>query len=157
VEYVGHPLIQVVEEFKQANAHLVKPQRTNIALLPGSRMQEIKKKLPIMLRLTKEFPDCTFSIAQAPSLDDAFYHTLTSGFPNVQLVKGKTYELLMQSHAALVTSGTATLETALFSVPVVCYKGSKFSYEIAKRLIKVPYIALVNLPRQTCGKRIDTG
>jgi lipid-A-disaccharide synthase len=146
VEYVGHPLIQVVEEFKQANAHLVKPQRTNIALLPGSRMQEIKKKLPIMLRLTKEFPDCTFSIAQAPSLDDAFYHSMTSSYPNVQLVKGKTYELLMQSHAALVTSGTATLETALFAVPeVVCYKGGKVSYEIAKRLIKVPYIALVNL------------
>jgi len=99
-----------------------------------------------MLKLTREFPDCTFSIAQAPSLDDAFYESMTSGYPNVKLVKGKTYELLMQSHAALVTSGTATLETALFAVPeVVCYKGSKISYEIAKRLIKVPYISLVNL------------
>ena len=146
VEYVGHPLIQVVEEFKNANPQLVKPERKNIALLPGSRMQEIKVKLPIMLKLTREFPDCTFSIAKAPSLEDAFYETMTSGYPNVNLVKGKTYELLMQSHAAVVTSGTATLETALFAVPeVVCYKGSKVSYEIAKRLIRVPYISLVNL------------
>jgi lipid-A-disaccharide synthase len=146
VEYVGHPLVQVVEEFKNANTHLVKPERRNIALLPGSRMQEIKIKLPIMLKLTREFPDCTFSIAQAPSLDDDFYESMTTGYPNVKLVKGKTYELLMQSHAALVTSGTATLETALFAVPeVVCYKGGKVSYEIAKRLIKVPYISLVNL------------
>jgi lipid-A-disaccharide synthase len=146
VEYVGHPLVQVVDEFKKANPQLVKPETINIALLPGSRMQEIKIKLPIMLKLTREFSDCTFSIAQAPSLDDAFYESMTSGYPNVKLVKGKTYELLMQSHAALVTSGTATLETALFAVPeVVCYKGSKISYEIAKRLIKVPYISLVNL------------
>lgn len=146
VVYVGHPLVQVVDEFKKAHSYLTKPERRNIALLPGSRMQEIKKKLPIMLRLTKEFPDCTFSIAQAPSLDDHFYETMTDGYPNVKLVKGKTYELLMQSHAALVTSGTATLETALFAVPeVVCYKGSKVSYEIAKRLIKVKYISLVNL------------
>lgn len=109
-------------------------------------MQEISKKLPIMLKLSLEFPDFTFSIAQAPSLDDAFYESMTAGYPNVKLVRGKTYDLLMQSHAALVTSGTATLETALFAVPeVVCYKGSKISYEIAKRLIKVPYISLVNL------------
>ena len=146
VEYVGHPLIQVVEEFRIKNAELIKPTQKNIALLPGSRQQEIKIKLPIMLSLTKEFPDCIFSIAKAPSLDDSFYQTMTYGYPNVKLVKGKTYDLLMQSHAALVTSGTATLETALFAVPeVVCYKGSKISYEIAKRLIKVKYIALVNL------------
>jgi lipid-A-disaccharide synthase len=146
VEYVGHPLVQVVDEFKISHAELVKPSEINIALLPGSRMQEINIKLPIMLEVSRYFPSCKFSVAQAPSLDDSFYAPMVKGYPNVQLVKEKTYELLMQSHAALVTSGTATLETALFGVPeVVCYKGSRISYEIAKRLIKVPYISLVNL------------
>ena len=146
VDYVGHPLVQVVDEYKTANPQLVKPSEIHIALLPGSRMQEINIKLPIMLAVTRDFPACRFSVAQAPSLDESFYAPFIQGYPNVQLVRGKTYELLMQSHAAMVTSGTATLETALFGVPeVVCYKGSRVSYEIAKRLIKVPYISLVNL------------
>jgi lipid-A-disaccharide synthase len=109
-------------------------------------MQEIRKKLPIMLEATKSYPNYRFRIAQAPSLERTFYETMTGQYANVEIVQGKTYELLMQSHAALVTSGTATLETALFGVPeVVCYKGSTVSYEIAKRLIKVKYISLVNL------------
>jgi lipid-A-disaccharide synthase len=146
VEYVGHPLVQVIDEYRKENAHLRPPTQTSVALLPGSRMQEIRKKLPIMLEATKNFPDCRFCIAQAPSLDRSFYETMTAQSGNVEIVQGKTYELLMQSHAALVTSGTATLETALFGVPeVVCYKGSTVSYEIAKRLIKVKYISLVNL------------
>jgi lipid-A-disaccharide synthase len=146
VEYVGHPLVQVIDEFRKEHAHLKPPAQPSIALLPGSRMQEIRKKLPIMLEATKNFPNCKFHIAQAPSLDRSFYETMTAQYSNVELVQGKTYELLMQSHAALVTSGTATLETALFGVPeVVCYKGSTVSYEIAKRLIKVKYISLVNL------------
>ncbi|MBL7761902.1 MAG: lipid-A-disaccharide synthase, partial [Chitinophagaceae bacterium] len=95
---------------------------------------------------TKFFPQYQFVIAQAPSLDDSFYKTFTDAYPNVSAAKNKTYDLLLQAKAALVTSGTATLETALFGVPeVVCYKGSAVSYEIAKRVIKVKYISLVNL------------
>jgi lipid-A-disaccharide synthase len=146
VEYVGHPLVQIIEEFKSSNTTLHPPAVTTVALLPGSRMQEIKKKLPIMLAATRFFPSWRFVVAQAPSIDKEFYEDLIGRLPNVELVQGKTYAILMQSHAALVTSGTATLETALFRIPeVVCYKGSTISYEIAKRLIKVPYISLVNL------------
>ncbi|MFN7686205.1 MAG: lipid-A-disaccharide synthase [Sphingobacteriales bacterium] len=146
VTYVGHPLVQVIEDFKKANSTLTLTPHPSVALLPGSREQEIKKKLPIMLETTRNFPDVQFRIAQAPSLERSFYESMTAQYPNVELIQGKTYELLMQSHAALVTSGTATLETALFGVPeVVCYKGSAVSYEIAKRLIKVKYISLVNL------------
>ena len=146
VDYVGHPLVQVVDEFKKANPTIVKTSNLSIALLPGSRLQEISKKLPIMLELTQKFPEIDFAVAQAPSIDIDFYDSMLSYYPNVRLAKGRTYQLLMQSHAALVTSGTATLETALFGVPqVVCYKGSQLSYAIAKRLIKVKYISLVNL------------
>jgi lipid-A-disaccharide synthase len=99
-----------------------------------------------MLELTRKFPEIDFAVAQAPSIDIDFYDSMLSYYPNVRLAKGRTYQLLMQSQAALVTSGTATLETALFGVPqVVCYKGSQLSYAIAKRLIKVKYISLVNL------------
>jgi lipid-A-disaccharide synthase len=146
VDYVGHPLVQVVDEFKKANPTIVKTSNLSIALLPGSRLQEISKKLPIMLELTGRFPEVDFAVAQAPSIDIDFYDSMLSYYPNVRLAKGRTYQLLMQSHAALVTSGTATLETALFGIPqVVCYKGSQLSYAIAKRLIKVKYISLVNL------------
>jgi lipid-A-disaccharide synthase len=145
VEYVGHPLVEVIENHKlQATGH--EPAKPVVALLPGSRKQEIAKKLPIMLEAGKSFPAYQFIIAQAPSLDDSFYETFTAPYPNVSSVKNKTYDLLLQSKAALVTSGTATLETALFGVPeVVCYKGSPISYQIARRLIKVKYISLVNL------------
>lgn len=144
VDYVGHPLVQVIEEFKIENS---KPETANyIALLPGSRKQEISKKLPIMLQISKTFPEYQFVLAKAPGLDDEFYAGFMQHYTNVSSVRNKTYELLMQSKAALVTSGTATLETALFLVPeVVCYKGSNISYQIAKRLIKIKYISLVNL------------
>lgn len=150
VEYVGHPLVEVIESQKSnPDSYREKSQNTEsniIALLPGSRKQEIEKKLPIMLEATKFFPQYQFVIAQAPSLDDSFYKTFTDAYPNVSTAKNKTYDLLLQAKAALVTSGTATLETALFGVPeVVCYKGSPISYEIAKRVIKVKYISLVNL------------
>jgi lipid-A-disaccharide synthase len=115
-------------------------------LLPGSRKQEIAKKLPVMLEVSKDFPAYQFIIAQAPSVDDSFYKTLTQQYTNVSAVKNQTYDLLLQAKAALVTSGTATLETALFAVPeVVCYKGSFLSYQIGKRLVSVKYISLVNL------------
>jgi lipid-A-disaccharide synthase len=149
VEYVGHPLVEVVDDFLNSELQTTnyKSQTTNIiALLPGSRQQEILKKLPIMLEVAKHFPEYQFVVAKAPGLDESFYAELLNPYSNVSSVVNKTYELLVQSKAALVTSGTATLETALFAVPeVICYKGSAFSYEIAKRLIKIKFIGLVNL------------
>ena len=159
VEYVGHPLVEVVEERKKSEVgsqkseggNQLEPQTNSnnkpiIALLPGSRKQEILKKLPIMMEVSKSFPDYQFVVAKAPGQEDSFYDDLLAGYPNVSSVSGKTYHLLMQSTAALVTSGTATLETALFGVPeVVCYKGSNISYQIAKRLVNIKYISLVNL------------
>ena len=156
VEYVGHPLVEVIEEKKSGvrslelgvvnDSRLLTPNSRLIALLPGSRKQEISKKLPIMLEVAKSFPDYQFVVAMAPGLDDAFYAPFLSAYQNVSTVSNKTYDLLLQAKAALVTSGTATLETALFGVPeIVCYKGSNISYQIAKRLIKIKYISLVNL------------
>ena len=116
-----------------------------IALLPGSRKQEVTRMLGIMLKVVDKFPEYQFVIGCAPSLTEDFYKSLI-GNANVQLVFNKTYQLLQVASAALVTSGTATLETALLYVPeVVCYKGNKISYLIAKNLVKVKYISLVNL------------
>ena len=155
VEYVGHPLVEVIESYKSGvgseestkrNSPLTTHHSPLIALLPGSRKQEIAKKLPIMLEVSRSFPDHQFVVAEAPSVEDEFYQNFTKDYSNVSAVKNQTYDLLMQARAALVTSGTATLETALFGVPeVVCYKGSSISYQIAKRVIKVKYISMVNL------------
>jgi lipid-A-disaccharide synthase len=146
VEYVGHPLIEVIERFKTTDSKLALSDKNIIALLPGSRKQEINKKLPIMLQVSKSFPDFQFIVAKAPGLHDDFYEPFMVPYNNVSVVSNQTYNLLNQAAAALVTSGTATLETALFGVPeVVCYKGNPVSYEIAKRVIKVKYISLVNL------------
>lgn len=143
VHYVGHPLIEVIEKFKSSHQSAIQPI---IALLPGSRKQEIAKKLPIMLSVATKFPHYEFVVAQAPGQDDAFYKPFLEGQQNVKVVKDSTYHLLSHSTAALVTSGTATLETALFGVPeIVCYKGSAISYQIAKRLVKIKFISLVNL------------
>jgi lipid-A-disaccharide synthase len=146
VEYVGHPLVEEVESQKLKVKSQNLSNKEIIALLPGSRKQEILKKLPIMLEVSKSFPAYQFIVAKAPGVDDNFYSSLLRPYKNVSAVSGKTYGLLMQSKAALVTSGTATLETALFGVPeVVCYKGSWISYQIGKRLVKVKFISLVNL------------
>jgi lipid-A-disaccharide synthase len=158
VEYVGHPLVEVIDRFRAAppTPHFSSPihptpgsapgPRPIIALLPGSRKQEILKKLPVMLEVSRHFPDYQFVVAQAPGQDEAFYSSLLAPYPNVSSVSNQTYALLLQARAACVTSGTATLETALFGVPeIVCYKGSSISYQIAKRLIRVKYISLVNL------------
>ncbi len=145
VEYVGHPLVEEVEKFNDESSvsNNLKPC---IAVLPGSRKQEILKKLPVMLEVSKQFQEYQFVIAKAPGLEDEFYNELIKDYTNVSSVSNETYSLLTQSTAALVTSGTATLETALFGVPqVVCYKGSEISYQIAKRLISIKYISLVNL------------
>jgi lipid-A-disaccharide synthase len=154
VDYVGHPLLEEVERSKlketktilQPEDHTTGTAKPIIAVLPGSRKQEILQKLPVMLEVSKAFPAYQFIVGKAPGLDDEFYSTMMQQYSNVSAVSNQTYELLKQSTAALVTSGTATLETALFGVPqVVCYKGSEISYQIAKRLISIQYISLVNL------------
>ncbi|WP_369769632.1 lipid-A-disaccharide synthase [Flavobacterium sp. WC2416] len=150
VTYVGHPLIDAIHNhpaidsavFKRENQLSEKPI---IALLPGSRKQEITKMLSGMLSIVDDFPDYQFVIAGAPSQDYSFYKQFIQN-ENIKFISNKTYDLLKNATAALVTSGTATLETALFKVPeVVCYKGSWTSYQIAKRIITLKYISLVNL------------
>ena len=146
VEYVGHPLVEVIDSFRAGPPPALQFSKPVIALLPGSRKQEILKKLPIMLEASRHFPGYQFVVAQAPGQEPAFYDSLTSAYPNVGSARNQTYAVLSQARAACVTSGTATLETALFGVPeIVCYKGSSVSYQIARRLIKVKYISLVNL------------
>lgn len=138
VDYVGHPLLEQIKIEERTNEKI-------IALLPGSRAQEVKTMLPIMLEVIENFPDFEFHIAQSPNLNASFYGNY-SGTEKVKLHTTGVSSLLKKSQAALVTSGTATLETALYEVPqIVCYKSGALSYAIAKRLIKVPYISLVNL------------
>jgi lipid-A-disaccharide synthase len=145
VHYVGHPLLQVVNNFVDNHPKQI-PDKPIIALLPGSRLQEIQKKLPIFLSVVSHFPAYNFVVAQSPTLSKEVYLPFLEGLQNVQLIQHQTYNILNNAHAAIVTSGTATLETALFGVPqIVCYKGNSFSYQIAKALIKVPFISLVNL------------
>ena len=150
VVYVGHPLVQVINDFvEQKNTtEQITPvsAKGTIALLPGSRKQEISRKLPIMLSVCKHFPEHNFTVAIAPGMESNFYQPFLAPYKNVKTVVGRTYDLLYNAKAALVTSGTATLETALFGVPqVICYKGNSISYAIAKRLVKIKFIGLVNL------------
>jgi lipid-A-disaccharide synthase len=143
--YVGHPLIEVIREEKEEVPVVPLSGKPIIALLPGSRAQEIKLKLPIMLSVLHDFPGYQFVVAGAPSQPDELYEEMIGG-SDVLLVRNQTYNILKQATAALVTSGTATLETALFGVPqVVCYKGNAVSFWLAKKLVKVKYISLVNL------------
>ena len=149
VDFVGHPLIEAIKKWKPDDLFRSRfdlDERPVIALLPGSRKQEISKMLPLMLKTVKDLPEYQIVLAQAPSIDESWYAELTSTHPDLKHAKNATYDLLNQAHAALVTSGTATLETALFSVPqIVMYKGSWLSYQLAKRLVKIKYISLVNL------------
>ena len=150
VDFVGHPLIDAIQN--KSNASEIDFRKENqlgdkpiIAILPGSRKQEITKMLTVMLSVSTDFPDYQFVIAGAPSQEFSFYSPFITQ-SNIQFVANKTYDLLQHATAALVTSGTATLETALFKVPeVVCYKGNWISYQIAKRIITLKYISLVNL------------
>lgn len=145
VEYVGHPLVNIIDTY-QPSSLINDNNMPVIAVLPGSRKQEIQVKLPEMLKVCNDFPGYRFVIAKAPSIDDEFYAPILAPYSNVVAVKGRTYDVLASAKAAIVTSGTATLETALFRVPeVICYKGSNISYQIARRLIKIKYISLVNL------------
>jgi lipid-A-disaccharide synthase len=154
VDFVGHPLLDVIEPYTPPadfrEIHGLGPDPI-IALLPGSRRQEIQRMLPTMLAMIPHFSDHQFVIAGAPSASSDLYKKILAEYnlslnSKLHLISNQTYPLLSQARAAIVTSGTATLETALFEVPqVVCYKGDALSYQIAKRLVKVPYISLVNL------------
>ena len=153
VTYVGHPLLDSVAQ-KQNQLRTITPHqlglpadRPLIALLPGSRRQEIITQLPIMLSVVRAFPQYCFVVAATEQLPaDLYYQYLPPHNPNVQIVYNRTYEVLHLAEAALVTSGTATLETALLDVPqVVCYRANWLSYQIAKRLVDLQFISLVNL------------
>jgi lipid-A-disaccharide synthase len=152
VEFIGHPLMDAIEQFKSKDETKEEFAAANnlddrpiIAMLPGSRNDEIRHMLPVMLETAKKLTDFQFVIAGAPSQDIEFYQEVAKS-TSINIIFGKTYQILNHSVAGLITSGTATLEAALFNVPqVVCYKGNTISYEVARRLIKVKYISLVNL------------
>lgn len=161
VDFVGHPLLDAIDTYpKSVDFYLqngLQPARPVVALLPGSRLQEIKSLLPTMLRLIPQLEGAQFVIAGAPSVLRETYERYIRAVDDerarqkrpplsVKIVYGQTYPLLNHAHAAIVASGTATLETALFGVPqVVCYRGSAISYHIAKRIVRIQYISLVNL------------
>ena len=149
--YVGHPLLDAIEKFKPNNDFLpssLNSEKPLLSLLPGSRRQEISVMLPIMLEAVQN-SEMNVIIAGASAIEPDFYHQIISKYnsnTNIHLVHDRTYDILSFSAYALVSSGTATLETALFSVPqIVCYKGSAISYMIAKQLVDLKYISLVNL------------
>lgn len=151
VEFVGHPLLDAIGSRKWADdnwkkKHGIPEDKELVALLPGSRKQEIDTMLPIMLEATASLNQFHFVLAMAPSQSVNTYQELIGSRKDVTLIQNETYAILSKTTAALVTSGTATLETALFGVPeVVCYKGNILSYWIARQLVKVKFISLVNL------------
>jgi lipid-A-disaccharide synthase len=149
VDFVGHPLLDAISSIGKTNESFIRRNKLTdkaiIALLPGSRKQEIYIMLPHMTSVINDFPDHQFVIAAAPSLPTDYYKSMIRN-ANIKIVTNQTYELLSHCTAAIVTSGTATLETALFEVPqVVCYKAGWISYHIARTLVKVNFISLVNL------------
>ena len=150
VHFVGHPLLDEVKKRKRLESNSFRNQfhlddRPIVALLPGSRKQEVKRMLEVMLKLELKYPNYQFIIAGAPSLRPEFYQSLI-GEQQTKLVFGVTYDLFEAAEAAMVTSGTATLEAALLNCPeVVCYKANPISYFIAKQLVKIKFISLVNL------------
>ena len=147
VEFVGHPLLDAIEQEGKTPLEALPgaDERPVVALLPGSRQQEIARMLPLMAEVARRYPAYRFVLAAAPSVPDSTYKGYLKDSP-VKVVKGRTYDVLRHAHGALVTSGTATLETALFGVPeVVCYSGSTLNVWIAKRLVDIEFISLVNL------------
>lgn len=143
VNYEGHPLLDEVDKFRHRNAPETQEKKI-IALLPGSRMQEVKRKLPLMLEAALHFEEYQILVACSSQIDPKFFEMFSH--ERVEFIQSNTYNVLNTSSLALVTSGTATLETALFHVPqVVCYRSSPISYWIARKLVKVKYISLVNL------------
>jgi lipid-A-disaccharide synthase len=155
VDYVGNPVLDAVKSHTADTSFLEKnnfmPDRKIVAFLPGSRKQELSNVIPMLTSVAQRFPEFLFAVAIVSNLDRGLYSALES-LPNVRLILEDTYNLLLNAEAAVVTSGTATLETALLRVPqVVIYKTSTISYQIAKGFIKVPFISLVNL---IAGKRV---
>ncbi|MDH4057309.1 MAG: lipid-A-disaccharide synthase [Cyclobacteriaceae bacterium] len=149
VDYVGNPVLDAVKAHNNDSDFLIKNEFTDnqplVALLPGSRKQEVKLIVPLFAEIAQALPNVNFGVATVDNLLAGYYRSLTN-LPNVKLISGATYDLLFHSRAAIVTSGTATLETALFRIPqVVVYRASSISYVIAKNLIRVPFISLVNL------------
>jgi len=139
--FVGHPLLDQIERENITE----RPEQKSLALVPGSRVQEVEKMLPVMLEAIRQFPDYKILIAASSHLPEELYMKHI-GKQKVELVKNAMREVLRKSDAALVTSGTATLEAALIGIPqVVCYKANNISFQIAKRLVKIKYISLVNL------------
>ena len=147
VHYMGHPLMDQITSFRnKPRALKFKKEKSILAILPGSRGQEIKRKLDIMLKAAVKYNEMDIYVAAAPNLDVHFFKPYQEHFPQVKFAFGQTYELLQESDIAIVTSGTATLETALFRVPqVVCYRSSFISYSIARLLVDIKFISLVNL------------
>lgn len=150
VTFVGHPLLDAIEQYNDETEEQFRNKyqldtRPIAALLAGSRKQEIGVSLPIMQSLVDKFPGYQWVIAGAPGQDPNYYNSLKH--PDVRLIGADTYGVLRHAEIALVTSGTATLETALFNVPqIVCYKGNPISYAIGKRLVRnIEFISLVNL------------
>lgn len=148
VHFEGHPLLDAMKDIPNVDTFKQRHQLGNkkiIALLPGSRKQEIKMMLPIMLEAVSKHENWLPIVAGVSVHDISFYKEIAGGRP-IQVIYGETYQLLLNADVAAVTSGTATLEAGLIGVPlVVCYKGGSVSYQIAKRLIRVKYISLVNL------------
>ncbi len=152
VEYVGHPLLDIISPVHDQNdrTEFLKrnqlPDKKIIAILPGSRKQEVKRILPEMLKVIPGIDtDYQWVISGVKSLDPEFYHEILKT-TSIPVIYGQTYDLLRHTHAAIVTSGTACLETALFKIPqVICYKGSPISFAIAKRIVNIKYIGLPNL------------
>ncbi|MBL6447880.1 lipid-A-disaccharide synthase [Fulvivirga sp. 29W222] len=144
VDYVGNPVLDAVNDHHVDSSHVCLGG-DYVAILPGSRQQELQNVLPVIAQLIKKFPDQKFAVAAVDNLPDNLYETVKDN-KNIELVYGYTYDLLAHARAAIVTSGTATLETAMWEVPqIVIYKTSSISYKIAKLLIRVPFISLVNL------------
>lgn len=152
VKYLGHPVMDSIKNFNNTEINKsffeknkIDGNKKIIAILPGSRKQEIRNILKIMLNVIESFSDYQFIIARVPNIKKNFYRSIIKDY-DVKMVENQTYDLLSNSSAALVTSGTATLETALFKVPqVVCYKTSLISFFLAKIFVKIKYISLVNL------------
>ncbi len=146
VHYVGHPLVEIIsDEKKNKDLFPLTLTKPVIALLPGSRKQEIKKMIPVFKSVIHHFSNYEFIIAGVSNISKEWYNEILKD-DKIKIVYDKTYNLLKRSTAAIVTSGTATLETALFNVPqIVCYKSSLFSYLVGKLFIKLKFISLVNI------------
>ena len=148
VDYVGNPVLDAIKGFNQDKnfAILHGLQDKNIvALLPGSRKMELNRIIPLMVEVAKKYPAIEFAVAAVSNLSKTLYEPLATQ-PNVKIVFESSYDLLSIARAAIVTSGTATLETGIFKVPqVVVYKMGSLEYQVVKRLVKVKFISLVNL------------